>query len=61
MLVKTRYLIEGCILSREIRGLSDRPIMNEKTILTKELIEALQAFLITEVSVGERSDRSRIG
>ncbi|MGE7762071.1 HD-GYP domain-containing protein [Peribacillus sp. NPDC097895] len=51
MLVKTRYLIEGCILSREIRGLSERPIMNEKTVLTKELIEALQAFLITEVSV----------
>ncbi|CAH0297787.1 3'3'-cGAMP-specific phosphodiesterase 1 [Peribacillus sp. Bi96] len=51
MLVKTRYLIEGCILSFMIRGLSDRPIMNEKTILTKELIEALQAFLIMEVSV----------
>ncbi|MFF2854883.1 phosphohydrolase, partial [Peribacillus sp. NPDC058002] len=51
MLVKTRYLIEGCILSKEIRGLSNRPIMYEKTILTRQLIEALQAFLITEVSV----------
>lgn len=51
MLVKTRYLIEGCILSKEIRGLSNHPIMYEKTILTKRLIEALQAFLITEVSV----------
>ncbi|WHY56810.1 hypothetical protein [Peribacillus simplex] len=51
MLVKTRYLIEGCILSKEIRGLSNRPIMYEKTILTRQLIEALQVFLITEVSV----------
>jgi hypothetical protein len=49
--VKTHYLIEGCILSKEIRGLSNRPIMYEKTILTTRLIEALQAFLITEVSV----------
>lgn len=51
MLVKTRYLIEGCILSKEIRGLSNRPIMYEKTIMTRQLIEALQAFLITEVSI----------
>ncbi|MFE5428758.1 hypothetical protein [Peribacillus simplex] len=51
MLVKTRYLIEGRILSKEIRGLSNRPIMYEKTIMTRQLIEALQAFLITEVSV----------
>ncbi|XHU85207.1 HD-GYP domain-containing protein [Peribacillus muralis] len=51
MLVKTRYLTEGCILSKEIRGLSYRPIMYEKTVLTAELIEALQAFFITEVSV----------
>ncbi|MFJ7937567.1 HD-GYP domain-containing protein [Peribacillus sp. NPDC096622] len=49
--MKTRYLIEDCILSKEIRGLSNRPIMYEKTILTTQLIEALQAFLITEVSV----------
>ncbi|WP_286197537.1 hypothetical protein [Bacillus sp. ISL-34] len=53
MLVKTRYLIEGCILSKESRGLSKRPIMYEKTILTTRLIEALQAILITEVSVDE--------
>lgn len=51
MLVRTHYLIEGCILSKEVGGLSNRPIMYEKTILTKPLIEALQAFLITEVSV----------
>ncbi|MFE4352345.1 HD-GYP domain-containing protein [Peribacillus butanolivorans] len=51
MLVKTHYLAEGCILSKDIKGLTDRPIMYEKTILTKELIKTLQAFLITEVSV----------
>ncbi|WP_347940959.1 hypothetical protein AAEY33_00040 [Peribacillus simplex] len=71
MLVKTRYLIEGCILSKEIRGLSNRPIMYEKTIMTRQLIEALQAFLITEVSIenfdswkeisAERSNGSRMG
>ncbi|MFD6438780.1 hypothetical protein ACFWDG_02920 [Peribacillus sp. NPDC060186] len=51
MLVKTHYLVEGCILSKDIKGLTERPIMYEKTILTKELIKTLQAFLITEVSV----------
>ena len=39
------------MLSKNIKGLTDRPIMNEKTILTTELIEVLQDFLITEVSV----------
>lgn len=51
MLVKTNFLIEGCILSKDIQGYAGRPIMNEKTILTSELIEILHVFLIPEISV----------
>lgn len=51
MLVKTKFLIEGCILSKDIKGYAGHPLMIEKTILTSELIEVLQVFLIEEVSV----------
>lgn len=51
MLVKTKYLVEGCILAKDITGLTTRPLMNKKTILDKKLIEILNAFLIDEVSV----------
>lgn len=51
MLVKTDFLVEGCILSKDIKGYMGHPIMNKKTILTSELIEVLKVFLIQEVSV----------
>ncbi|MFJ7744813.1 HD-GYP domain-containing protein [Peribacillus sp. NPDC097295] len=49
--MKTKFLIEGCILSKDVKGYASQPIMNEKTVLTSELIEVLQVFLIEEVSV----------
>lgn len=49
--VKTEYLQDGCILAKDVLGLTKNPIVNKNTILTLDLIEVLQAFLITEVSV----------
>ncbi|WP_409303574.1 HD-GYP domain-containing protein [Peribacillus sp. SCS-155] len=51
MRVKTQYLVEGCIISKDVPGLTSRPIMNAKTILTQDLLEVLKAFLVPEVSV----------
>ncbi|WP_257985540.1 HD-GYP domain-containing protein [Bacillus sp. V5-8f] len=51
MRVKTQYLIEGTILSKDVPGLANRPIMAGKTILDHDHIEVLKAFLVTDVSV----------
>ena len=51
LLVKTKYLVEGCILAKDINGLTNRPIMNKQTILDAKLLEVLQGFLIEQVSV----------
>ena len=51
MLVKTKYLVEGCILAKDIQGLTNRPIMNKQTILDEELLKVLEGFLIEQVSV----------
>ena len=51
MLVKTKYLVDGCILAKDINGLTNRPIMNKQTILDAELLNVLEGFLIDEVSV----------
>jgi len=51
MIVKVENLKEGYELLEDIIGLSNKPIMKRKTVLTKELISILQAFLIKEVNV----------
>jgi len=51
MRIKINYLQEGCILSEDVFSLSTRPIMKSKSVMTKELIEVLQAFLVKEVVV----------
>ncbi|OIK05394.1 HD-GYP domain, c-di-GMP phosphodiesterase class II (or its inactivated variant) [Bacillus sp. OV322] len=51
MRVKTHYLEEGCILSKDVIGMTKRPIITKKTIITNEMLEVLQAFLVTDVSV----------
>lgn len=51
MRVKIQELQEGCILTADVFSLTNRPIIPNKTILTKELIEYLQAFLIKDVHV----------
>lgn len=53
LLVKTKYLVEGCILAKDINGLTNRPIMNKQTILDAELLKVLDGFLIDQVSVEE--------
>lgn len=51
MRVKIKELKEGCILTEEVFSRTSRPIIPNKTVLTKELIEYLQAFLIKDVKV----------
>lgn len=51
MRVKTHYLVEGCILSKDIVGRIGNPIINKKTILNTEMLDVLNAFLVSEVSV----------
>jgi HD-GYP domain-containing protein (c-di-GMP phosphodiesterase class II) len=51
LLVETKYLVEGCIIAKDIQGLTNRPIMNKQTILDAELLNVLEGFLIEEVSV----------
>lgn len=54
MRVKVQELQEGCILSEDVFSRTSRPIIPQKTILTKELIDFLHAFLIREVRVEKR-------
>lgn len=49
--VQTKELQEGCILAADVNSLTNRPIIPSKTIMTRELLEVLQAFLIKEVVV----------
>lgn len=51
MKVVTRDLIEGSILSEDINGLTQKPIIPKRTVLSKKHIEVLRAFLIKEVQV----------
>lgn len=51
MRVRVKELQEGCILSADVISLTNRPIIPNKTILTAELIEFLNAFLVKEVKV----------
>lgn len=51
LLVKASFLVDGCILAKDIFSKTDKPIVSKKTIITKEVREVLEFFLITEVSV----------
>lgn len=51
MKVKTSQLVEGCVLKNDIFLSSPQPFMRKKTILDKERIQILNAFLIDEVEV----------
>src|SRR5690625_3354278 len=54
MRVHPSQLIEGCILLEDVKGKSGRPIMEEGTILTEELITVLDKFLIDSVDVSTK-------
>jgi HD-GYP domain-containing protein (c-di-GMP phosphodiesterase class II) len=49
--VKIEELQEGCILTDDVFCLTNRPIIRKKTVLTRSLIDILNAFLIEDVKV----------
>ena len=49
--VKIQELQEGCILAEDVYSLTNRPIVNKKTILSDEILTILKAFLIKDVVV----------
>ncbi len=49
--VRTKFLEEGCILAQDIICMTNNPIMLKKTVITRDLLEVLRAFLVPEVSV----------
>ncbi|WML50363.1 HD-GYP domain-containing protein [Neobacillus sp. PS3-34] len=51
MRVNINELQEGCILSHDIVGRTNRPIIPKKTVITKDLIDVLKAFLIQNADV----------
>ncbi|MCU9593879.1 HD domain-containing protein [Caldibacillus thermolactis] len=51
MKVKLSEVKEGYILLEDIFGLTKHPIVPKNTVLTKETIEVLKAFLVKEVNV----------
>ncbi|HYK74705.1 MAG TPA: HD-GYP domain-containing protein [Pseudoneobacillus sp.] len=51
MRVKIAELQEGCILTKDIYSWTNKPIVAKKTVLTREVIDVLHAFLIKDVTV----------
>ncbi|WP_335963645.1 HD-GYP domain-containing protein [Halalkalibacter kiskunsagensis] len=51
MKVKPVQLQNGCILTKDVYGLSDSPIIKRNTVLTNNLIEMLHFFLVDFVEV----------
>lgn len=54
MKIKAKQLVEGCILSKDILLSSSQPFMRKKTVITSELLEIINIFLIEEVEVEEK-------
>ncbi|WP_078543244.1 HD-GYP domain-containing protein [Litchfieldia alkalitelluris] len=51
MKVLVNQLKEGCILSKDVNSLSSKSLFPSKTVVTKQTIEILNAFLIHAVEV----------
>jgi len=51
MKAKRADLVPGCVLLNDIYVRTAQPIMTRKTVLTKEHLDVLEAFLIDEVEV----------
>lgn len=51
MKVHVEQLQVGCIVSEDIIGLSNRPIIPKKTIINQEHITILKAFLIKDIKI----------
>lgn len=54
MRVSSSQVVPGCVLLREVKGKTSRPIIPQKTVLTAEHINVLHKFLIEHVDVSER-------
>ncbi|RDW16805.1 HD-GYP domain-containing protein [Oceanobacillus chungangensis] len=54
MLVEPSQLIPGCVLLRDVKGKSNRPIIPESTVLTEEHIMVLQKYLVQTVAVATK-------
>ncbi len=51
MKVRINQLIEGCIISKDVTSLTEKPILSKKTVMNEEKIKVLHAFFIKEVEV----------
>lgn len=51
MRVKIDYLIAGCIVAEDVFGSTSYPIIRKNTILTNQLIDILNLFLIKSIEV----------
>jgi HD-GYP domain-containing protein (c-di-GMP phosphodiesterase class II) len=54
MRVTSSQVVPGCVLLRDVKGKTNRPIIPQKTVLTAEHINVLNKFLIEHVDVSER-------
>ncbi|MGD6818992.1 HD-GYP domain-containing protein [Metabacillus sp. 113a] len=44
-------IVDGCILSEDIKGPSMHPLMRKETVIDEELTEVLRAFMVKEIEV----------
>ncbi|WP_080843605.1 HD-GYP domain-containing protein [Cytobacillus gottheilii] len=51
MQIKIEDLQEGCILTEDVFSLSNRPIISKNSVVTREIMDVLKAFLVKEVDV----------
>jgi len=54
MLVHTKQLVQGCILTMDVMGKTSRPVMFKHTVLTDWHITVLQKFLVESVDVSTK-------
>lgn len=60
MKVNPSQLEAGCILANDVTSISSQPLMRKKTVITDELIDVLEAFLIHEVEVESKLVNGKI-
>jgi HD-GYP domain-containing protein (c-di-GMP phosphodiesterase class II) len=52
--VNRHELVEGCILTQDVYGKTQTPVMLKNTVLTPELLDVLYAFSVEEINVAEK-------
>src|SRR5690625_3087714 len=60
MRVATSQLVPGCILSEDVMGKSNKPIIHKETVLTEEHITILKKCLIPAVDVAHKLDDGKV-